>query len=51
MEVAATDRASRLNWQTVFFLGYDDNRALDGAAVLQPRGRQLFLKVSYSFLL
>ena len=41
--------AYRLNWQTVFFLGYDDNRALDGAQSLQPRGRQLFLKASYAF--
>jgi hypothetical protein len=41
--------AYRLNWQTVFFLGYDDNRALDGAEVLQPQGRQVFLKVSYAF--
>ncbi len=41
--------AYRLNWQTVFFLGYDDNRALDGSQVLQPQGRQVFLKVSYAF--
>ncbi len=41
--------AYRLNWQTVFFLGYDDNRALDGAQSLQPQGRQLFLKISYAF--
>lgn len=41
--------AYRLNWQTVFFLGYDDNRVLDGARSLQPQGRQLFLKVSYAF--
>ena len=41
--------AYRLNWQTVFFLGYDDNRALDGAQSLQPRGRQLFVKASYAF--
>lgn len=41
--------AYRLNWQTVFFLGYDDYRALDGAQSLQPQGRQVFLKVSYAF--
>ena len=37
--------AYRLNWQTVFFLGYDDNRALDGAEVLQPSAFKVSLSV------
>ena len=42
--------AYKLNWQTVLFLGYGDNREhsveLDR---LEPAERQLFLKVSYAF--
>jgi hypothetical protein len=41
--------AYRLNWQTVFFLGYDDTQVLDAFRNLQPAGRQFFLKVSYAF--
>jgi hypothetical protein len=43
----------KLNWQTVLYLGYGDNRALldDGAfTTLQPQERQFLLKVSYAFL-
>jgi hypothetical protein len=45
----------KLNWQTVLFLGYGDNRALvdeNGLGtdfVLKPADRQVFLKVSYAF--
>jgi len=46
----------KLNWQTVLFLGYGDNRALvdEGVPglsdfVLKPSDRQFFLKVSYAF--
>jgi len=42
--------AYKLNWQTVLFLGYGDERALDETANrLTPAGRELFLKVSYAF--
>lgn len=37
------------NWQTVFYLGYGDSRALDSAGALVPAGREFFLKVSYAF--
>ena len=37
------------NWQTVFYLGYGDSRALNAANELVPAGRQFFLKVSYAF--
>ena len=42
----------KLNWQTVLYLGYGDNRALreDGTFALQPADRQFLLKVSYAFL-
>ena len=36
------------NWQTVFYLGYGDSRALNAANELVPAGRQFFLKVSYA---
>ena len=48
----------KLNWQTVFFLGYGDSRILlpsaDGVTApnrydLVPASRQFFLKVSYAF--
>ncbi|MEE8524365.1 MAG: DUF5916 domain-containing protein [Thermoanaerobaculia bacterium] len=42
--------AYKLNWQTVLFLGYGDNREYDPARDrLEDSGRQLFLKVSYAF--
>jgi hypothetical protein len=37
------------NWQTVFYLGYGDSRALNEENELVPAGRELFLKVSYAF--
>jgi Domain of unknown function (DUF5916) len=41
--------AYTLNWQTVFYLGYGDSRALNAHDALVPAGRQFFLKVSYAF--
>jgi hypothetical protein len=41
--------AYKLNWQTVFYLGYGDDR--DFAVVtdrLEPSGRQAFAKLSYA---
>jgi hypothetical protein len=37
------------NWQTVFYLGYGDSRALNERNELVPAGREFFLKVSYAF--
>ncbi len=41
--------AYKVNWQTVLFLGYGDNRALSDEDLLKPADRQLFLKLSYAF--
>jgi hypothetical protein len=41
--------AYKLNWQTVLFLGYSDDRALSAEDRLAPAGRVIFLKVSYAF--
>ena len=46
--------AYKLNWQTVLFLGYSDQRALVLAGErrddrLEPAGREVFLKLSYAF--
>jgi len=41
--------AYKLNWQTVLFLGYGDNRALDESEELQKQDRQFFVKLSYAF--
>ncbi len=41
--------AYKLNWQTVLFLGYGDNRTLDDAEDLVKTGRQFFMKLSYAF--
>lgn len=48
--------AYKLNWQTVFFLGYGDSRALLSQPSPQQAGyelvftaRQFFLKISYAF--
>ncbi|MEM7582213.1 MAG: DUF5916 domain-containing protein [Acidobacteriota bacterium] len=41
--------AYKLNWQTVLFVGYGDNRELDDRDRLEPESRQLFLKMSYAF--
>ncbi|HYL04612.1 MAG TPA: hypothetical protein VE075_01135, partial [Thermoanaerobaculia bacterium] len=40
----------RLDWQTVLYLGYDDERAIvDGSGRLLPATRTLFFKASYAF--
>jgi hypothetical protein len=42
--------AYKLNWQTVLFLGYgDDRRLANGRGGLAEVDWQLFLKVSYAF--
>ena len=42
--------AYKLNWQTVLFLGFADNRTLLAETdQLEPTDRSLFLKVSYAF--
>ena len=41
--------AYKLNWQTVLFVGYGDERAIDAEDALQPTDRSLFVKVSYAF--
>jgi hypothetical protein len=41
--------AYKLNWQSVAFLGYGDNRALSDSNTWQREDRQFFLKVSYAF--
>ncbi len=41
--------AYKLNWQTVLFLGYGDDRLLSAEDHLEPARRELFLKVSYAF--
>jgi hypothetical protein len=39
----------KLNWQSVLFLGYGDERTLSPDDHLEKSGRSLFLKVSYAF--
>jgi hypothetical protein len=39
----------KLNWQTVLFVGYGDNRTLEENGELQRADRQFFLKISYAF--
>ncbi|HEV8577601.1 MAG TPA: DUF5916 domain-containing protein [Thermoanaerobaculia bacterium] len=41
--------AYKLNWQTVLFLGYGDDRALSMEERLEPARRELFFKISYAF--
>jgi hypothetical protein len=41
--------AYKLNWQSVLFIGYGDNRELVAERSLTPRDRQLFVKMSYAF--
>jgi len=40
----------KLNWQTVLFVGYGDDRLLTENKDLVRTGRSLFLKVSYAFI-
>jgi len=39
----------RLNWQTVFYAGYGDERLLDENARLRRNGNSIFAKVSYAW--
>jgi hypothetical protein len=39
----------KVNWQTVLFVGYGDDRVLLEDNTLERAGRSLFLKVSYAF--
>ena len=41
--------AYKLNWQSVIFVGYGDDRALSPAGDLAPVDRQFFAKLSYAF--
>jgi len=41
--------AYKLNWQTVLFVGYGDNRALSEAETFEREDRHFFLKLSYAF--
>jgi len=41
--------AYKLNWQSVVFLGYGDNQALNEHYDLARHDRQAFLKISYAF--
>ena len=43
--------AYKINWQSVMFAGYGDERALslDERQRLQPSGQQFFVKLSYAF--
>lgn len=41
--------AYKLNWQSVLFIGYGDDREADDQHRLRPMGQQLFVKVSYAF--
>lgn len=40
----------KLNWQTVLFAGYGDDRVLNESYDLEEAGRSFFFKVSYAFL-
>jgi hypothetical protein len=39
----------RLNWQTVFYAGYGDERLLDDTARMRRNGSSIFAKVSYAW--
>jgi hypothetical protein len=41
--------AYKVNWQSVMFVGYGDDRELTDQRRLQPLDRQLFVKLSYAF--
>ncbi len=40
----------KVNWQTVLFVGYGDDRILLEDDRLAPRSRSLFMKLSYAFI-
>jgi hypothetical protein len=41
--------AYQINWQTVLFVGYADDRLQDNFGDLQPADRLVFVKISYAF--
>jgi hypothetical protein len=41
--------AYKINWQSVMFVGYGDDRTLDDQRQLQRTDRSIFVKVSYAF--
>jgi hypothetical protein len=41
--------AYKLNWQSVFYAGYGDDRELSDVRRLVPSDRQVFVKISYAF--
>jgi hypothetical protein len=41
--------AYKINWQSVLFVGYGDNRELSERRALERAGQQFFVKVSYAF--
>jgi hypothetical protein len=41
--------AYQINWQTVLFVGYADDRFQDNLGDLQPADRLVFVKISYAF--
>jgi hypothetical protein len=41
--------AYKVNWQSVLFVGYGDDRELSDRRELEPSGRQFFMKVAYAF--
>ncbi len=41
--------AYKINWQSVMFFGYGDDRSLDEMRRLQKFDRQVFVKLSYAF--
>ena len=41
--------AYKLNWQSVAFIGYGDDRELSDLNRLEPQDRQFFVKFSYAF--
>jgi hypothetical protein len=38
-----------VNWQSVIYVGYGDDRELSDQRRLLPSDRQVFVKVSYAF--
>jgi hypothetical protein len=41
--------AYKINWQSVLFIGYGDDRELSDVRRLDPLDRQFFVKLSYAF--
>ncbi len=41
--------AYKINWQSVLFVGYGDDREFSPGAGLAPASRQFFVKMSYAF--